>query len=38
MTVIDKLVPANPVPAAAGRREEQVLFIVTWRLGYHGGQ
>jgi len=32
-----KLVPANPVPAAAGRQEEQALFIVIWRIGYRGG-
>ena len=25
------------MPAAAVRREEQALFIVTWRIGYHGG-
>ena len=37
MTVRYQLGPANPVPAAAVIREGQALFIVTWRLGYHGG-
>ena len=36
MTVLEEEAPANFVPAAAVKREEQVLFGITGRKGHVG--
>jgi len=38
MIVIAEQVPANFVPAAAAKRGEPALFVMTGRKGYVGGK
>jgi len=37
MTSLQEIAPANPVPAAAVRQEEQVLFKITGRKAWRDG-
>jgi hypothetical protein len=37
MTVLEKEVPANLVPAVAVIRGGQALFVIIGRIGYGGG-